>query len=276
MAALRYGYRGPVMFDIDLHGKTAVVSGSTAGIGYATAVALGGLGARVVITGRTASRVEGAVRQAAASGVRDAIGVHGDLTTAAGVENLLKAVPEADIVVNNLGIFEPRAFEDISDADWLRFFEANVLSGVRLSRAYLPGMRARNWGRVVFVSSESGLQIPVEMIHYGVTKTAQIALARGLAESVAGTGITVNSVLPGPTRSEGVETFVQQLAKQQGIDESEMERRFFESARPSSLLKRFLTTDEVANAIAYLCTPAASGTTGSAMRVDGGVVRAIP
>jgi len=264
------------MFDIDLHGKTAVISGSTAGIGYATAVALGGLGARVVITGRTAKRVEESVRQAAASGARDAIGIDGDLTTAAGVEKLVNAVPDADIVVNNLGIFEPRAFEDIDDADWLRFFEANVLSGVRLSRAYLPGMRARNWGRIVFVSSESGLQIPVEMIHYGVTKTAQIALARGLAESVAGTGITVNSVLPGPTRSEGVGTFVAQLAQQQGIDETEMERRFFESARPSSLLKRFLTTDEVANTIAYLCAPAASGTTGSAVRVDGGVVRAIP
>jgi NAD(P)-dependent dehydrogenase (short-subunit alcohol dehydrogenase family) len=265
------------MLDLDLHGKTAVVSGSTGGIGYSTASALAGLGARVVLTGRTAERVDAAVRRLSAeSGITDAIGVHGDLTTAEGSANLVRAVPHADILVNNLGIFEPKAFEDIDDADWMRFFEANVLSGVRLARAYLTGMRTRNWGRIVFVSSESGLQIPVEMIHYGVTKTAQIALARGLAESVVGTGVTVNSVLPGPTRSEGVSTFVQQMARREGIDEAEMERRFFETARPTSLLKRFLTTDEVANAIAYLCTPAASGTTGSALRVDGGVVRAIP
>jgi NAD(P)-dependent dehydrogenase (short-subunit alcohol dehydrogenase family) len=187
----------------------------------------------------------------------------------------VRAVPDADILINNLGIFAPQRFEEISDDDWMRSFETNVLSGVRLSRAYLPGMRERNWGRIVFVSSESGVQIPLEMIHYGVTKTAQIALARGLAESVAGTGITVNGVLPGPTRSEGVETFVQQLAEHEGISEAEMEKRFFETARPSSLIKRFLTSAEVANAIAYLCTPAASGTIGSAVRVDGGVVRAI-
>jgi NAD(P)-dependent dehydrogenase (short-subunit alcohol dehydrogenase family) len=265
------------MLDLDLHGKTAVISGSTAGIGYGTALALAGLGARVVVTGRTAARVDEAVRKLESeSGTKQAIGVHGDLTTAEGTAGLLRAVPQTDILVNNLGIFEPKAFEEITDAEWVRFFEANVLSGVRLARAYLGEMRARNWGRIVFVSSESALQIPVEMIHYGVTKTAQIALARGIAESVAGTGITVNSVLPGPTRSEGVGTFVQQLARQQGIDDAEMERRFFETARPSSLIKRFLTTDEVANAIAYLCTPAASGTTGTSLRVDGGVVRAIP
>lgn len=177
--------------------------------------------------------------------------------------------------MNNLGIFEPKAFEEIPDADWTRFFETNVMSGVRLSRAYLAHMRARDWGRIVFVSSESGLNIPVEMIHYGVTKTAQLAVARGIAESVAGTGITVNSVLPGPTRSEGVGEFVGRLAEQRGIDEAEMEREFFRSARPSSLLRRFATVDEVANAIVYLCTPAASATNGSAMRVDGGVVRSI-
>jgi len=262
------------MLDIDLHGKTAVVSGSTGGIGFSTALALARLGARVVVTGRTQERIDAALRRIVGEG--NAVGVPGDLTTAEGCANLVRRIPDADILVNNLGIFEPKNFEEIADADWMRFFEANVLSGVRLTRAYLPGMRARDWGRVIFVSSESGLQIPVEMIHYGVTKTAQIALARGLAESVAGTGITVNSVLPGPTRSEGVGTFVQQMARQQGIDEAEMERRFFETARPSSLLKRFLTTDEVANAIAYLSTPAASGTTGTAMRVDGGVVRAIP
>jgi NAD(P)-dependent dehydrogenase (short-subunit alcohol dehydrogenase family) len=263
------------MFDLNLRGKTAVVSGSTAGIGFATAAALAALGARVVITGRTSERVDSAVAELSLTG-NVVIGVAGDLSTADGVDQLVRAVPDADILINNLGIFAPQPFEEISDDDWLRFFDTNVLSGVRLTRAYLPGMRERNWGRVIFVSSESGVQIPLEMIHYGVTKTAQIALARGLAESVAGTGITVNSVLPGPTRSEGVETFVSQLAEQEGISEAEMEKRFFETARPTSLIKRFLTSEEVANAIAYLCTPAASGTTGSAMRVDGGVVRAIP
>jgi NAD(P)-dependent dehydrogenase (short-subunit alcohol dehydrogenase family) len=263
--------------DLDLHGKTAIVSGSTAGIGFATALGLAQHGAQVVVTGRTPARVDAAVaeigRAAGTSAVR---GVAADLTTAAGCDALVAAVPQADILVNNVGIFELRAFADIDDADWLRFFESNVLSGVRLSRAYLPGMRERNWGRIVFVSSESGLQIPVEMIHYGVTKTAQIALARGLAEDVKGTGITVNSVLPGPTRSEGIEAFLKQLATAQQIDEAEMERQFFATARPSSLIQRFLTTGEVANAIVYLCTNAASGTTGSAVRVDGGVVRAIP
>jgi NAD(P)-dependent dehydrogenase (short-subunit alcohol dehydrogenase family) len=264
------------MLDVALNGKTAVVSGSTSGIGYATSLALAALGAHVVVTGRTAKRVDSAVESISrAASSKKVSGVHGDLASAEGAAMLLRAVPQVDILVNNLGIFEPKAFEEIGDEDWIRFFEWNVLSGVRLTRMYLPEMRARNWGRIVFVSSESGLQIPVEMIHYGVTKTAQLALARGLAESVAGTGITVNSVLPGPTRSEGVATFVQQMAQQEGVDEAEMERRFFRDVRPSSLIRRFLSVDEVANAIAYLCTPAASGTTGSAMRVDGGVVRSI-
>jgi NAD(P)-dependent dehydrogenase (short-subunit alcohol dehydrogenase family) len=262
------------VLDLHLQGKTAVVSGSTAGIGNAAAAALAELGARVVITGRTKQRVDDAVAKLRSQGA-DASGVASDLATAKGAEELIRAVPDADILINNLGIFAPQPFADISDHDWMRFFETNVVSGVRLTRAYLPGMLQRNWGRIVFVSSESGLQIPREMIHYGVTKTAQIALARGLAESVEGTGVTINSVLPGPTRSEGVGTFVKQLADSQGISESEMEKRFFETARPTSLIKRFLTSEEIANAIAYLCTPAASGTTGSALRVDGGVVRAI-
>lgn len=262
--------------DLGLTGKIAVVSGSTAGIGYAVAVGLAERGAHAVVTGRTQARVDealatlrSAVPEAAASGFA------ADLTTADGAAALVQAFPRADVLVNNLGIFEPRAFEAIDDADWMRFFESNVLSGVRLTRAYLPGMRERDWGRVIFVSSESGLQIPVEMIHYGVTKTAQIALARGVAESLAGTGVTVNSVLPGPTKSEGVGTFMKQLAENQNIDEAEMERQFFSTARPSSLLQRFITPDEVANLIVYLCTPAASATTGAALRVDGGVVRAI-
>jgi NAD(P)-dependent dehydrogenase (short-subunit alcohol dehydrogenase family) len=263
--------------ELDLHGKTAVVSGSTAGIGFAAAAGLAQLGARVIVTGRTRARVDAALA-ALADRIPNARldGFAGDLTTAVGTTALVAAHPRADIVVNNLGIFEPKPFEQIADAEWMRFFEANVMSGIRLTRPYLSGMRERNWGRVIFVSSESGLHIPVEMIHYGVTKTAQIALARGIAESLAGTGITVNSVLPGPTKSEGVGTFVRRMAEQQHLSEAEMEQQFFEHARPTSLLKRFLSPDEVANLIVFLCTPAASGTTGSALRVDGGVVRAIP
>jgi NAD(P)-dependent dehydrogenase (short-subunit alcohol dehydrogenase family) len=263
--------------NLDLHGKKAVVSGSTAGIGYAVAAGLAALGAHVVVTGRTQTRVDAAVESIVKVTPHAVLsGVAADLTIAYGAAALVREHPHADVLVNNLGIFEPKAFEQIEDADWMRFFESNVLSGVRLTRAYLPGMRERNWGRVIFVSSESGLHIPVEMIHYGVTKTAQIALARGIAESVAGTGVTVNSVLPGPTKSEGVGTFVKQMAQREGIDEAEMEHRFFTTARPTSLLQRFLTIEEVADMIVYLCTPAASGTTGSAVRVDGGVVRAIP
>jgi len=263
--------------DLNLAGRTALVSGSTAGIGRAAAMGLAQQGARTIVTGRTQARVDAAIEA-----IRHAVphaqvtGIAADLATADGCAAVAAAFPAVDILVNNVGIFEPTPFAEISDADWLRFFEANVLSGVRLTRSYLDHMRRNDWGRVIFVSSESGVQIPVEMIHYGVTKTAQIALARGLAESVAGTGITVNSVLPGPTRSEGVELFVKQLAAQGGISEAEMEHRFFATARPTSLLERFITVDEVAAAIVYLASPAASATTGSAMRVDGGVVRAIP
>jgi NAD(P)-dependent dehydrogenase (short-subunit alcohol dehydrogenase family) len=231
----------------------------------------------VIVTGRTQARVDDALAAIVAHDpVAQLSGLAVDLSTAAGAAAVVARFPQVDILVNNLGIFAPKPFEAIDDADWMRFFETNVLSGVRLTRAYLPWMRERNWGRVVFISSESGLQIPVEMIHYGVTKTAQIALARGLAESVAGTGITVNSVLPGPTKSEGVGTFVTQLAKQRNLTFEEMESEFFATARPTSLIKRFLTNEEVANMVVYVCSPAASGTTGAALRVDGGVVRAIP
>ena len=197
------------------------------------------------------------------------------LGSAEGFELLVAQLPAADILVNNLGIFEPKPFEQIPDEDWRRFFEVNVLSGVRLARQYVAGMRARNWGRIVFVSSESALQIPTEMIHYGMTKTAQLAVARGLAETLAGTGVTVNSVLPGPTASEGVADFVAQVAAGQGLDAAAFEREFFRSARPSSLIQRFATPDEVASMIAYVCSERASATTGAALRVDGGVVRAI-
>jgi NAD(P)-dependent dehydrogenase (short-subunit alcohol dehydrogenase family) len=262
--------------DLGLSGKRALVTGSTAGIGFATARALAAEGAEVTINGRTQPRVDEAVRQIKSEMPSAAIkGIAMDLGTAAGCQALARQLPDVDVLVNNLGIFEPKAFEAIEDAEWLRFFEVNVLSGVRLSRQYLPGMRRRNWGRVVFVSSESGLQIPAEMIHYGVTKTAQLAVARGLAETLAGTGVTVNSVLPGPTASEGVGEFVASLAQARGVDAATVEKDFFATARPSSIIRRFARSEEVAAMIAYVCSVPASATTGAALRVDGGVVRSI-
>jgi NAD(P)-dependent dehydrogenase (short-subunit alcohol dehydrogenase family) len=260
--------------DLQLAGKKVLVTGSTAGIGFATALEFAAEGASVVINGRTQERVERAIAdiQKQHSGAQVS-GVASDVSNAAGCAKLVQAVPQVDVLVNNMGIFEPKPFEQISDANWLRFFEANVLSGVRLSRHYLSGMRAKNWGRIIFVSSESAVQIPAEMIHYGMTKTAQVAVARGIAESVAGTGITANSVLVGPTRSEGVETFIAQMGA--GSNSTAFEAEFFKSIRPTSLLKRFETTEEVAHMIVYLSSPLASGTTGAAVRVDGGVVRAI-
>ena len=262
--------------DLGLTGKRALVTGSTAGIGFAAAVALAREGAHVILNGRTPARVDaalGELRKAVPSAKAE--GVAADLSGAAGCAEVMAAHPDVDVLVNNMGIFEPKPFAEITDADWMRFFEVNVLSGVRFSRHYVKGMRARNWGRIVFVSSESGVQIPTEMIHYGVTKTAQIAVARGLAETLVGTNVTVNSVLPGPTASEGVGTFVAQLASSQGKDTRTVEREFFSTARPSSVLQRFATPEEVAAMIAYVCSAQASATTGAALRVDGGVVRAI-
>jgi NAD(P)-dependent dehydrogenase (short-subunit alcohol dehydrogenase family) len=262
--------------DLGLQGKRALVTGSTAGIGFAAAKALAVEGAEVTINGRTAARVNAAVAQLQADLPGSSVtGVSADLGTAGGCEVMIQRRPELDILVNNMGIFEPKAFEEISDADWLRFFETNVLSGVRLSRYYLRGMRQRNWGRVVFVSSESAVQIPTEMIHYGMTKTAQLAISRGLAETLTGTGVTVNSVLPGPTSSEGVGEFVRQLSEVQAVDIATVERQFFETARPSSIIQRFATPDEVAAMIAYVCSERASATTGAALRVDGGVIRCV-
>jgi NAD(P)-dependent dehydrogenase (short-subunit alcohol dehydrogenase family) len=262
--------------DLGLKGRRALVTGSTAGIGFATARLLAMEGASVVVNGRTQARVDAAVERIRGEGpCADVRGVAADVGTTEGCAALAQAAPEIDVLVNNVAVFAPVPFEEIADAEWTRFMETNLMSGVRLSRAYLPGMRARGWGRIVFVSSESAVQIPAEMIHYGVTKTAQVALARGLAETTVGTGITVNSVLPGPTASEGVETFVRQMAEARGVDFGTMEREFFQSARPSSLLKRFETPDEVAAMIAYVCSERASGTNGAALRVDGGVVRAI-
>ena len=259
--------------DLGLTGKLALVSGSTAGIGYAIAEALVREGARVVVNGRTQQPVDAAVAKLNAIAAGRALPFAGDLSTAASAADVARKYPDVEIVVNNLGIFEPKDFVDITDEEWMRFFEVNVLSGIRLARLYLASMRKKNWGRIIFISSESGVQIPPEMIHYGVTKTAQLAVSRGLAESLAGTGITVNCVLPGPTRSRGVEDFVDALAKREGKTFQQFETEFFQKVRPTSLIKRFAKPEEVAAMVAYVASPRSSATTGAALRVDGGVVK---
>jgi NAD(P)-dependent dehydrogenase (short-subunit alcohol dehydrogenase family) len=232
-------------------------------------------GAEVVVNGRTEARVGEAVQRLGGETSTLVTGIARDVGNAAEVKRLLAQLGSVDILINNTGIFEPKPFLDIPDADWLRYFEVNVMSGVRLSRALLPHMLKQNWGRIIFISSESGLNIPAEMVHYGMTKTAQLAISRGLAESVAGTAVTVNAVLPGPTRTEGVVEFLEQMAKERRIDMKAMESELIKTLRPSSLIKRMATPEEVANAVVYLCSEAASATTGSALRVDGGVVRTI-
>jgi NAD(P)-dependent dehydrogenase (short-subunit alcohol dehydrogenase family) len=263
--------------DLKLNGKRAVVTGSTAGIGLAIAEALAREGANVVVNGRTQQRVDRAVAavKKAAAGKAEVTGVAADLSTSEGANQFLRQVPDADVLVNNLGIFAAIPFEQIADEQWLQIFQANIMSGVRLSRHYLPRMLKQNWGRIMFISSESGLQIPAEMVHYGMTKTAQLALARGLAELTVGTGVTVNSILPGPTRSEGVVDFVSGMAKQQNVTPRQVEQDFFRNIRPTSLLKRFIEPEEVAAMVAYVASPLSSATNGAALRVDGGVVRAI-
>jgi NAD(P)-dependent dehydrogenase (short-subunit alcohol dehydrogenase family) len=259
--------------DLGLEGKLALVTGSTAGIGYAIAETLVREGARVIVNGRSQETLAGAVAKLNAIAPNSASGFAGDLSTPAAANEIARRHPDVEILVNNLGIFEPKAFEDIPDEDWDRFFQVNVLSGIRLTRLYLAGMKKRNWGRVIFISSESGVQIPPEMIHYGMTKTAQLAVSRGLAESLAGTGITVNCVLPGPTKSRGVGDFVDALAKKAGKTFGEFELEFFQHVRPTSLIKRFATPQEVASMVAYVASPLSSATTGAALRVDGGVVK---
>jgi NAD(P)-dependent dehydrogenase (short-subunit alcohol dehydrogenase family) len=261
---------------IDLSGKTALVTGSTSGIGHAIAKGLAAAGASVVVNGRTEAKVDAAVTALAKALPGSKLrGIAADVSTAAGCNALVAALPDVDILINNAGIFEPKGFFDIPDEDWTRFVEVNVMSGVRLSRAYLRGMLTRNWGRIVFISSESALNIPKEMIHYGLTKTAQLALSRGLAEMTRGTAVTVNSVLPGPTMSEGVETFVKDLAKQSGQSVEEAASQFVKQFRPTSLLQRFASVDEIANMVVYVSSKEASATNGAALRAEGGIVQTI-
>src|ERR1700727_1157691 len=261
---------------IDLSGKTALVTGSTAGIGYAIARGLAAAGSEVVLNGRSKARVDEAVARLAKEVPGGKVrGIAADVSTAAGCKELVAALPDVDILINKAGIFEPRGFFEIPDEDWSRFFEVNVMSGVRLSRAYMPGMLKRNWGRIVFISSESALNIPKEMIHYGMTKTAQLAVSRGLAEMTRGTAVTVNSVLPGPTMSEGVETFVQGLAKQNGQSVEEAASVFVKQFRPTSLLQRFASVEEIANMVVYVSSKEASATNGAALRAEGGLVQTI-
>jgi NAD(P)-dependent dehydrogenase (short-subunit alcohol dehydrogenase family) len=262
--------------DLRIAGKKALVTGSTAGIGLAIAEALAAEGASVIVNGRTQPRVSAAIAQLRAKHPTGQIGgLAADLGTAAGTALAIQAFPDVDILINNVGIFEPKPFEQIPDEDWMRFFEVNVMSGVRLGRHHLPRMKERNWGRIVFVSSESALQIPKEMVHYGMTKTAQLAVARGMAETTKGTAVTVNSVLPGPTESEGVGQFVEQLAAANKVSREEIEREFFQTARPSSLLQRFERSEEIAAMVAFVVSPLASGINGAALRVEGGVVQSI-
>lgn len=261
--------------DLKLRGKRALITGSTAGIGFAIARGLARERAEVIINGRSEEKVADAVRRITSEMGSSATGIAADLSSAEGVNRLLERAGRVDILINNVGIFEPVPFLEISDQDWFRFFELNVMSGVRLSRALIPPMLRRNWGRIIFISSESGVQIPAEMVHYGLTKTAQLALSRGIAESVAGTGVTVNTVLPGPTRSDGVVDFLAKVAAEHKTDQAAVEAEFLRTMRPSSLIRRFAEPDEVANLVVFLAGEGSSAITGATLRVDGGVVRSI-
>ena len=262
--------------DLQLRGKTALVTGSTAGIGLSIAKTLAQEGVEVILNGRNKGRVDALVHQLTAElpGTRFR-GIAADFSQVDEINALLAELPQIDILINNVGIFEPKEFTQISDEDWFKFFEVNVMSGVRLSRHYFPKMLTSGWGRIIFISSESALQIPTEMIHYGTTKTAQLAISRGLAELTTGTEVTVNTVLPGPTLSEGVSNFISSMAASRHVSVEEMEKDFFQHARPTSIIKRFATTQEIANLVAYLSSPLASATNGAAVRVDGGVTKTI-
>lgn len=260
--------------DLKLKNKIAFISGSTAGIGFATAKRLLKEGAQVVINGRTRKSVNKSVQQLQTQFKNAKIsGIAADFSKVDEINKLIRKLPEVNILINSVGIFEPKPFDEIPDEDWFRFFEVNVMSGIRLSRHYFPKMLAKNWGRIIFVSSESAVFIPQEMIHYGMTKTAQLAVSRGLAELTKGTGVTVNSILPGPTKSRGIVKFIDELAKSEKISTEEVEREFFKNMRPTSLLQRFASIEEVADTIAYYVSPLASATNGASIRVEGGLIR---
>nr|WP_086491236.1 SDR family oxidoreductase [Novosphingobium panipatense] len=259
--------------DLKIAGKTALVTGSTAGIGLAIAAKLADEGAEVIVTGRNQAKLDAAAQTVGQLGKVRA--VLADPATEEGAKALIAAVPQVDILVNNLGIYEARPFVEITDAEWRNFFEVNVLSGVRLSRHYFPGMLERNWGRVIFISSESGLMTPGEMVHYGMTKTAQLAVARGMADATRGTQVTVNSVLPGPTRSEGIVAFIRSVVENKDASEAEREAAFFSKLRPLSLIRRLIEADEVAAMTAFLASPLASATNGAAIRAEGGILPTI-
>ena len=262
--------------DLQLKDKKALVTGSTAGIGYGIARQLLKEGAHVIINGRTQERIDSAISQLENTVPQcDVSGCVADFSNKQQVNQLITAHDSVDILINNVGTFSPKAFETITDEEWLHIFEVNVLSGVRLSRHYLPKMINQDWGRIIFISSESGVQIPSEMIHYGTTKTAQLGVARGLAQQTSGTNVTVNSVIPGSTRSEGAEKFISDLAKEKGKSIDEIEREFFETVRPSCLIKRFATIEEVATFVTYLVSPLAAANNGAALRVDGGTIPTI-
>ena len=258
---------------IDLSGKHAIITGSTAGIGFAIAQGLAKAGADVVITGRTQARVDGAISALKKDTPNAKVeGVAADLGTAEGCQTLIKQQPSADILINNVGIFAPQDFFDVDDATWQQFFDINIMSAVRLSRHYAQGMRERDWGRIQFISSESGINIPSEMVHYGMTKSALLSVSRGLAKVLSGTQVTVNAILPGPTRSEGVIKMMGEMAEKEGISQQEMEERFVKENRPSSIIQRLATPEEVASMSVYAASPQASATTGAALRVEGGIV----
>lgn len=261
--------------NLQLKNKTALVTGSTAGIGLAIARMLAVEGAEVVITGRNQTKLDDALSCIRAAGGGEVRGILVDPSTASGAETLTKAVPSVDILVNNLGIYEIKDFAKITDEDWRNFFEVNVLGGARLAREYLPAMLQRNWGRIIFISSESGLVIPPDMIHYGMTKTAQLAISRGLAGLTKGTKVTVNSVLPGPTRSEGIVDFLKSVASNPDAPPKELEAEFFAKHRPASLLQRMIEPEEVASMVAYIASPLSAATNGAALRVEGGLVSSI-
>jgi NAD(P)-dependent dehydrogenase (short-subunit alcohol dehydrogenase family) len=260
--------------DLKLKNKTALITGSTAGIGYAIAKSLASEGATVFVNGRSKERIDATVASIITeTGNSNVQGISADFAKVQDINELLEQLPEVDILVNNVGIFDPIAFKDIPDDEWFKFFEVNVLSGIRLSRIYFEKMLTKNWGRIIFISSESAIQIPAEMIHYGMTKTAQIAVARGLAELSVGSAVTVNSVLPGPTASEGVSVFIDSVAKAQGLTSAEMEKEFFTTVRGTSLLKRFIEPEEIANMVTFIASPLSSATNGATLRADGGVIK---